>query len=349
MANTRPTIKSLAEQLEISPATVSKALNGRGDVSLSTRKRVLEASQQSGYRLYSKHWVRTVGIVLSSGQELDQPTLHDFLVGVSKALAKRDFDLLVSHAELETDPKAFERLVQNGKVDGFILMRTLQQDPRAEWLLSNRVPFVTHGRTSQAHRHAWFDMDGAWAMDTAFQTLRDTGHETIAFVQAPDHYAFARDRAKGAANHTHLNVMATADEAGGYQAARELFESANAPCPTAVVCSLDTQAVGVAHWLRVHGLTIGSDVSLIGYDDIPFASAMNPKLSSFSQSATQAGERVANMLLGILDGDSPQEHHVLERPEPRFRGSSATRQLTSEQLRHKLGTLALDHNGEKQK
>ena len=51
MASTRPTIKSLAEQLDISPATVSKALNGRGDVSLETRKRVLEASQQSGYRL----------------------------------------------------------------------------------------------------------------------------------------------------------------------------------------------------------------------------------------------------------------------------------------------------------
>ena len=153
-----------------------------------------------------------------------------------QSTGKRDFDLLVSHAELETDAKAFERLVQNGKVDGFILMRTLQQDPRAEWLIDNRIPFVTHGRTSQSHRHAWFDMDGAWAMKTACQNLVDIGHEKIAFVQAPDHYAFAKDRAQGALNHTDLAVMASADEAGGYRAARELFESPTAPCPTAVVC-----------------------------------------------------------------------------------------------------------------
>ena len=74
-------------------------------------------------------------------------------------------------------------------------------------------------------------MDGAWAMNTACQTLRDTGHETIAFVQAPDHYAFAKDRAQGALNHTDLAVMASADEAGGYQAARELFESPDSPLP----------------------------------------------------------------------------------------------------------------------
>lgn len=271
------------------------------------------------------HWRR-----VESRTGLQQPHPFRFSSWHLGALEKSGFDLLVSHAQTDTDVAAFDRLISSGKADGFILMRTRQRDPRIEWMLENRVPFVTHGRSDLAHRHAWFDMDGQWATELAFKHLRDLGHVNCAYVASPKAYAFTADRLRGA-DYAVPVIHASPDEQGGFCAAETLFTGSNPP--TGVVCSMDSQAVGVAHYLRVKGIQIGRDVSLIGYDDIPFASAMQPKLTTFAQSARVAGERCADMLLGQLDGTPAHELQVLERPEPRFRGSSASPQLSSTQLR----------------
>jgi len=344
MANEqRPTIKSLADTLGLSKGTVSKALNGREDVSEQTRNEVLALAKATGYRLQAKHWIRTVGVVLNPEQGFNNPTLSDFLVGISAQLEKSGFDLLVSHAQSDTDTAAFSRLINHGKADGFILMRTRQDDARVNWLLENRVPFVTHGRTKLAQRHAWFDMDGAWATQLAFAHLSDLGHKSIAYVASPQCYAYTADRLNGVPAGV-KTIHASPDEQGGFGAASTLFGDADPP--TAVVCSMDAQAVGVAHFLRLRNIRIGSEVSIIGYDDVPFANAMQPKLTTFSQSARSAGERCASMLLALLDDAPARQLQVLERPEPRFRGSSASPQLSSAQLRIKLGYTAQSSLGD---
>lgn len=341
----KPTITSLAEQLGLSKATVSKALNGRSDVSPETRQRVLAVANDCGYRLHAKHWVKTIGLVLSPGQGLNHPTLSDFLVGTSQTLEAHGFDLLVSHAKSEDETRQYEQLLAAGKVDGFVLMRTQVTDRRVQWLVENRVPFVTHGRSQWCARHAWFDLDGEWATQLAFGHLLDLGHRHMAYVAAPSKYCFAKDRLSGAREHTQNIVVAEANEDGGFKAAEQLFSQSSTP-PSGIVCALDAQAIGVCHWLRIHGLAVGHQVSVVGYDDVPFASAMQPKLSTFAQSGIRAGQQVGQMLLDLLGGATPQSLQVLERPEPKFRGSSAQPRLSSAELSHLLSQRAQPSLGE---
>ena len=341
-----PTIKSLADELGLSKATVSKALNGRADVAANTRQQVLSLAHTTGYRLHAKHWVRTIGLVMSPGQGLDHPTLSDFLVGTSQILEERGFDLLVSHAQSEDDTETYQRLVDAGKVDGFVLMRTQVQDPRVQWLLNNRVPFVTHGRSQWSQRHAWFDLDGEWAARLAFEHLQDLGHKTIAYIAAPEKYFFSINRLAGAGPYASQVVEASNSERGGFMAAAQIFSQKKLPAPTAIVCALDSQAIGVYHWLREQGLKLGQDVSVVGYDDIPVASALRPKLSTFAQSGIHAGRQVGQMLLDLLGGTPAQHLQLLERPEPKFRGSSARPARSSSELGQLLGKSAQSSLGE---
>ncbi len=147
------TIADIAEALDISKTTVSRAISGKGRIGAGTRERVLAYIQKYNYRpnplakglaqlkTYNIGWV-----IPGDSYMTDLPFFQRCMTGVCEVAAGSDYDILLTMV-YERDMSQLERVVQNRKVDGIVLGRTLVEDERVEFLKKADVPFVVIGST----------------------------------------------------------------------------------------------------------------------------------------------------------------------------------------------------------
>lgn len=347
------TIDALARELDLAKSTVSRALNGYPDIAETTRARVQAAALASGYaasstaRNLKRGRVDTVGVVLP-GEQLDisSPFLVQFLRGATRILETRGIDLLVASAPApEKWRETYDRLIVTRKVDGFILTRTLSEDPRVAYLREKTVPFVAFGRTATSENFAWLDVDCGAAAAEAVAHLVALGHRRIAHITASPNVNFARIRREAICEKLLslgfydpalvVEVGLTAD--GGRRATYELMRGEQPP--TALICDLDLLAFGAMGALRDLGLDVGRDVSVLGYGDVPMAPVHSPPLSTWSQDADSAGAWVAEMLLALISGTAPE---ILQRVRPAGfvrRASDGAPALDTAALRRRLAEV----------
>ena len=353
MVRRRVTINDVAQHLGIAKGTVSRALNGYGDVSETLRQRVRAAAQELGYkpsslaRRLTRGSADTIGMVLIvGGPQLYDPFLSQFLDGASSSLRRRGRDLLVSTApSTEAAVPEFEALAQLRKVDGFLLTRTESKDPRVLFLQEKGLPFVTHGRVEGENSHPWFDIDNEAAMIEAVDQLSALGHERIGLIAAPSRLNFGRLRLRGFRRGIALagldtgdlpiETVTTVDSESGRQAAIRLLRDPMPP--TALVCMTDVLAIGAYAAARDLRLRVGRDISVIGYDGLPTGGFLDPPLSTFDQAPGDYGGYVADMLLDLIDGDTTDHPGRLERARFAARGSHGPPTLSSQELRRLVG------------
>lgn len=325
-----PTLKELADQLGLSVPTVSRALNGYADVSEATRLRVARAAEAMGYRpnpiarQLRTQRTDTIGLIIpgARGQFAD-PFFLSFLDGIGTALRESGLDLLVTSAppgpeEMET----YRRWVEGRRVDGFIIGRTRVQDERVTYLSEAGIPFVCHGRTNAAKPYPYLDIDGRAGFYRATAYLLELGHTRIGFIGAPPEYQFAHHRLAG-----YLEAM----QAHGLQPEADwirpgnLTETSGAEValtllrrdarPTALLCANDAMALGAVYAAQQLGLTVGADVSIIGYDDIPVSRFISVPLTTLRQPNREVGSRLVELLKARLAGAPAEALQEIWEPE----------------------------------
>lgn len=330
-------LDELADHLGLSKTTVSRALAGYDDVSAKTRERVQRAAEDHGYqpnplaqRLRSGR-LDTVGLIIPSDlRPFGDAFFVDQVTNLSRALADHGLDLLLSAADRgDAELAALRRLVEGRRVDGLIVVRTLRQDPRVDYLLQRKIPFVSHGRTERPEDYAFVDMDGVVAGRIATEHLIGLGHRDIAFVGPPSailNYAWHRRtgyaealKAHGLPLHENLVQEGEGGEIFGERTAARLL-SADRP-PTAIVCATDLEAIGALRAIRTAGLTAGRDISVIGHDDLPEASLTEPPLATLKQPHAAVGIRLAEIIAALIAGKDPQSFQEVWQPELIVRAS----------------------------
>lgn len=347
----RVTITDLARALGVTKSTVSRALNGYPDISEATRLKVSRMAERMGYRPLSQAQairtgrVRALGFVIQMGDhDAHRPFLADFLAGVSRAASAEGWTLTVAASESAADTLAVMRtLVRDCKADGFVLPRTMTEDPRVALLRATATPFVMYGRTGDGTGCAWFDYDGGAAMRDAVLRLARLGHRRIGFVNSGAVYNFARLRLEG-----YRDGLAAADlpadpdlETGeAYTAAEGAAAAARLlalPCPpTAIVFATDAAALGLYRVVAAHGLTLGQDLSAIGYDGAPEGAMQEPGLCSYVADARRAGTRLAGLLIRRIRGEPPEALREVVPAGYLSRGTVGPPALTSEALAARL-------------
>lgn len=318
--------------------TVSRALNGYSDVSPTTRERVVEAARALGYmpnslaRRLSSGRAECIGFVMEEvNVYYGDPYFTQLISGIGEVLGRANLDLVISGAASRDDQlPAYRRLVGGRRVDGLILDRTRSRDPRVGFLLDQGFPFVTLGRDDRADEHAWVDVDGAAAFREMTRHLIRLGHRRIGFVGADQRYHFVADRNDG-----YLVAMAEAglpvepawradgdlSEGGGAEAARRLL---SLPEPlTAIVCLDDLTAMGALRAARACGRRVGTDLSVTGYNDLNLALHADPPLTTSRMPIREAGQRLAQMLLQVLNGTAPASLQELWTSTLQIRQSTA--------------------------
>lgn len=318
----RVTINDLAAELGLAKGTISRALNDYPDIADGTRLRVRRAAERLGYRPMAQAQAirtgraRSLGLVLNSGRsDAHKPFLTDFLDGISRAASEESWTLTVATAEGEADEVAtLARLVDERKVDGFVLPRTKTRDARIALLRARDVPFILYGRTGDATGCAWFDIDGEGAMRAAVQRLAGFGHRRIGYIGGVPSFNYALLRRQG-----FLDGMAAAGlapDAGlmaegvftvedGAIAGLKLLDHPEPP--SAVVCALDVAALGLYRAAARAGRRVGGDLAVISYDGIPEAAAADPPLTTYAVDTRAAGRALASMLIARIRGTAPED------------------------------------------
>jgi LacI family transcriptional regulator len=329
-------LKELAQRLGLSMTTVSRALNGYSDVSAATRQRVVAAAQRYGYtpnaiaRKLSSGRAGAAGVVLPmpAGHFAD-PFFLELLVGIGETLRRSKLDLIVTAAPAgEEEIEAYRHLVEGRRVDGLIVGRIRSQDERLAYLKARRFPFVCHGRAAGRADYAYLDVDGRSGFIKATERLLELGHRRIGLINAREEYNFARLRregylaaleAAGLAPDPALILSVEMCELEGEAAARALLALPDAP--TALLCGNDLLAMGAIKGVKASDSLVGRDVSVIGYDDLPFAAYTEPPLTTLRQPIRESGARLAEMLLARLAGTPGSQLQEIWQPELILRGS----------------------------
>ena len=310
-------IKALAEHLNISIGTVSRALNGRKDVNPETRKRVLEAAEQLGYvanqsgRSLRQGTTNAIGFMIESGPETAANNDNFFLGvidGLQGALTRHGLDLIVLPCATDEEPHAYlERMVARRLVDGVIISATQRSDRRIDFLTRSKLPFVALGRSATPGDYPWIDLDFEGVASRAVDRLVANGHRRI-LAALPSNdvnlgFMFLDGYKAALARHKipfdpALVIRTRSTEQGGYLLGDELLRMSEPP--TAVVLIYELLAVGLYRRLREANLLPGRDLAVVGFRESPVTRFVSPTLTSFRLSLRELGIALAESLLATM-------------------------------------------------
>ncbi len=314
------TLKDVAQYLGLSPATVSRALNGFPEVGAKTRTRVVEAARELGYTPNSNAQRLATGrsgvvgmIFRSANNMMVDPHFTDFLSGLCSRLANSDIDLLFHVAPPGQQLSHYARFMSGGGVDGMIVSAPEVEDQRIEALLARSFPFVVHGRHADEVPYAYFDIDNVGAFTAATRLLTDLGHTRIALLNGPAGLAYVEQREKAFMRTIAERRFAVPsefishdemDEEAGYARAAAMLKMPSRP--TAFICSSSLLALGVYRALSEAGLDVGGDVSVIAHDDVlphmrteHFAVPLTVTRAPIRDASIHLAEMISKVVAGI--------------------------------------------------
>ena len=309
-------IRQLAEHLDISIGTVSRALNGKTDVNPRTRQRVLEAAEKLGYvanqsgRSLRKGSTGVIGFMMQTGPEITGQGDTFFMSvfdGVQTVLARHNLDLVALLCSSSEDPDAYlQRTVARGFADAIILSATRRNDARFELLDRQNIPFISLGRSLTDVGQPWIDLDFEGMAETAMERLINAGHTDIGVVWPHGDlnlgYIFI-ERCRDVLARHNLTLRdeyifrARPNEAGGYAVAQEIAARPNRP--TAITLVNETLVTGLYKGLEEAGIKPGKDIAIIGRHS-PHTQFLSPALTGFSLSLHDLGVSLAEGLLSVM-------------------------------------------------
>ncbi len=316
-------IRDLARHLNVSIGTVSRALNGKADVSAETRRRVLAAAHELGYspnqsgRSLRQGVTGMIALVLptSGKMALADTIFMEVLEGLRAFLTGRNLDLMVLLSGPEQDANAYlRRIAPRRLADGLIIAETQRHDPRIDYLLEKNIPFVSFGRSESGADYPWIDLDFEGVAEAAVAHLAGLGHRRIAVATASSeiNYAHLFANAFRSAIERHgldfdpaLVVRVENSDDGGFAFGERIFSMSRVP--TAAILVNEFMAIGLYRSMQGHGLVPGRDLSVVGFQEEPNSRLLTPRLTCFRTALPALGARLGEALLATIPAHAPPE------------------------------------------
>jgi LacI family transcriptional regulator len=293
------TIKDIAERLNVSISTVSKALNGGRDISDNLRQTILDTAVEMGYvnRRSQKTENRKLCIFIEN-MEYDNPDQfgYDIVLGYRQAASKENWsiDILAIDQNFPMENKYDNYMMEHGYSGSFILGFALE-DPWMEQFQTTKIPTVLLDNTIPSNPHVCYvGTDSEEGIDLAIEHLLHLGHEKIAFLDGSSNSLVSNQRMSAylsSLSRHHLPIDPALAVYGYFVADAAHYHVPNllSAGATAILCGNDTIAQGVIESVRDAGLSVPEDISVIGFDDIPIAAELCPPLTTIRQDRLSLG------------------------------------------------------------
>ena len=326
-------IIAIAKRAGVSTATVSRVINDSSSVRPETRKRVEAVIAKLGYRpnLLARN-LRTSQsrLLLTLVPDFGNPFYAEIVRGLDSVARQEGYHVLLCDTSAGlSDERTYFDLLRNHMADGAICLDpdTIQKTLAAEmvdlcWVACCEfdpgapVPFV--------------GIDNAQAAFDAVTYLIGRGHRRIAFINSDERFLYSRQRRKG-----YLDALLAAGleppEGGimttlgltyghGRRAVADMLSGGLRP--DAVFAVSDTLAIGAMHGLRDAGLSVPTDVAVMGFDNIPLSTMVQPELTTVAQPMWQIGETAATLLLQRMRNPKADVAGVVLKHQLVIRGSA---------------------------
>ncbi|HEY5821439.1 MAG TPA: substrate-binding domain-containing protein [Propionibacteriaceae bacterium] len=323
----RPTLRTIAELSGVSASTVSRVLHpGKATVgrktATETTRRILAAAQQVRYvpnpHAASLRTQRSflIGVLVPQLADLVLALIYE---GVEDAASDLGYGTFVTNTHDDPDTQRLRAdMMLNRRVDGLILGDARADHGLADALRSRGVAYVLTNRRVEGHPSVTGD-DRLGGRLVA-QHLLDLGHTAVGVVAGAPYASTGIDRTAGFSEvYAHaghpvppdLVVPSPFDVTGGHVATEQLL--AVRPDLTAIFVVNDFAAIGAMGAIRRSGRTLGHDVALVGYNDVPLAAQLPVPMTTVRSPMREMGYGAVEMLMKRMDGQEVEP--VLLRPE----------------------------------
>lgn len=322
----------IAREAGVSEATVSRVLNGKTGVNEATRTVVLDVARRLGRFVEpsAEGHGPVVGMLVP---DLDNQVFAAWAERLEAELFERGASTLVGirARTVEREREILQRFLHAGVaavivVSGHHAQQNAPLDHYRE-VTSAGIPLVLVNGVQPGLDAAFVSTDDENAVDIVLTHLHELGHRRVGLAVGDEHTWPVREKLRAFETGTARwgegeQPVAFTDfsYAGGYEAARELLDRG----VTAIVCGSDVMAVGAFEGVRSRGLEVPRDVSIVGYDDVFWASLTHPALTTVRQAVpSMARAAVRTALSGGEDSRRPARTEVVVRPQLIVRGSTA--------------------------
>jgi LacI family transcriptional regulator len=332
MSGPAKTLKELAQRLDVSITTVSRALAGDPAIALKTRERVSEAARTYGYvpntaarALVSGRSGFVAFVMPVRSPNFIDSYLGDFLTGLGEGLVDHGMDLFIATVPTgRPELSVLRHVVESRRADGVVVPRIGEDDERIRYLMAQRFPFVAHGRLlDSSAAFNWLDADSVSAFGTAFDLLYDLGHRHFGLVSISDPMTFRHLRERGLRDAIArrgdptviLEVVAAPrfDRGATVAAVNALLRAERRP--TAIIGLFDEVALTIMEEASRAGLSIPRDLSVVGFDNITAAAYAPPGLTTFEAHTRESAREIAGMLVDVIQKKSAEPRTKLIAPE----------------------------------
>lgn len=308
------TTADVAKLAQVSRMTVSRVLNGQSGVSEETRQRIMDAIGQLGYVPSTNTRARRADSKLIALLVPDITTTYmgEILRGVSGAAERLNYGLMLyTQGSVSNIQRTsyYLSLLSNSLVDGVLLVVPHDYEVIVSDLKAHDHPYVIIDHHSNTGDEPSVTATNRKGVLDAMRHLLAFGHRRIGFITGRMDIACSHDRLQGYRDGLaevglpfDPNLVHEGDflQPSGFKRAQALLEIDEPP--TAIIASNDVMAFGAMDAVKMLGLRVGHDISIIGFDDIPMASQTYPPLTTVRQPMAHMGEAAMDMLVMLIQG-----------------------------------------------
>ncbi|MDO1447603.1 LacI family DNA-binding transcriptional regulator [Rhodocytophaga aerolata] len=319
MSSGQVTIKDIARQLNISVATVSRALRDFPDINENTKKAVTTLAAELDYRPNQiaqslvKRRTNTIGVVIPT---FVIPFYASAISGIQEEAAKANYNVMVCQSnESYTTEVSNIYTLASSRVDGLLVSVSKETTnfDHLQCLQQKGIEIVFFNRVYEGMPVAKVvvdDYDGAVA---ATEHLISIGRKRIAHFCGPQNLSISQERRRGYVDALKTHNLPVREElmlscdfniASGMDAARQLLQVR--PLPDAIFAVSDSVAFGAMKVLKEQGIRIPEDIAIAGYTDEPTASLVDPGLTTVAQPTFEIGQTAARLLFAQINRPSKE-------------------------------------------
>ncbi len=329
------TIYEIAKRVGVSPATVSRALTGRGYVRKELRERILAVAEELDYHPNSlargliTRQSYTIGLVLP---DITNPFFPAVARGVEDVAHRRGYNVILCNTDGNARKEAdYLGVLRSKQVDGVIFTTTQVATKHVKQLLESGIPVVLADRRMNVECD-FVVVDNIEGAYKATRHLIDIGHSTIGLITGPRNVTTGVERIEGyrRALQEHrielreeLILEGDYRENSGYRHTMTFLKMH--PRPTAVFACNDLMAIGALMALEEAGIRVPDEMAVVGYDDTPLASVARPRLTTIAQPKYEMGALACEVLIDRMRDRGRPKQELFLKPQLIIRESSVVR------------------------
>ena len=313
-ARGRLTIEDIAEHFGLSKATVSRALSGKGRISEKTTAEICQYAEQNGYQspkerkngmeTADENHSRNIAVIVPDDMLQESAYFSQCLLGIAESVSRADFDVITAVTTLYGVDR-LQKILEEGKADGVILMRVVQNDKNVTMLQRRGVPFVEIG--SSGNDAYQVDVNTRMAVRELTAHILISGYRKLAFIGGRESFEVNRQRFAGFEEAV-VSYQGSFDQSLFYgnvispETCRQALESILLRGVDAVVCGDDVQCHWALDVLTMKGISIPDELAVASCYNNVYLDNHTPPVTAIDIDAHAEGIVAGQTMINILQG-----------------------------------------------